>query len=530
MDSNMLNALYDGYEKNGWWDKKTHSERLHEQVLIRGNKTAIVDMNGSITFAKLERDSDRLAAYFLSCGIRKGDRIVLQHVNVISFAVICFALFRIGAIPVLAMPAHRETEVSAIIGNSGAVGYIAIRSYHGFDYTALAEKMLAKHSLKHFWYADEIEALDLGKYELSNMKFDKPSSRDCAMFVLSGGSTGIPKLIPRIHASFLHEQDCCAKAFGVDSEMKVLIAMPLTHAWNLCGPGLFGSLLNGATAVLAYNGSADEILRLMNDHRITHAGLVPSLIMACIQIIELVGGYDLSSLCSIQIGGSMSTRQLMESAFSTFGCTIQQAYGMSEGLVCGTSPDDDIDTLLTAHGHPVSEGDTLVILDENDEPLPVGEVGQIAARGPCVFTGYYNNKSANERAFTHDGFYKTGDKGRIIPENGCLQVMGRTQEQINRLGEKIMPSELEDLLVNCCWIDEAYVVPASDELLIQRICVFAKVNDKSADLKKLRDYLRSCSVADFKLPDQFEIVDEFPYTAVGKVDKKALTAIAEQRK
>ena len=95
MDSNMLNALYDGYESNGWWDKKTHSERLHEQVLIRGDKTAIVDMNGSITFAQLEKDSDRLAAYFLSCGIRKDDRIVLQHINVISFAVICFAFFQI---------------------------------------------------------------------------------------------------------------------------------------------------------------------------------------------------------------------------------------------------------------------------------------------------------------------------------------------------------------------------------------------------------------------------------------------------
>ncbi len=530
MESNMLNAMYEDYENNGWWEKKTHSDRLHEQVLIRGDKTAITDTNGSITFAELENRSDRLAAYFLSSGIRKGDRIVLQHINVISFAVICFALFRIGAIPVLAMPAHRETEVSAIIENSGAVGYIAVRSYHGYDYTPLAEKMLAKHNLKHFWFADEIEALALNEYDLSGMKFDEPTSRDCAMFVLSGGSTGIPKLIPRIHASFLHEQDRCAKAFGVDSEKKVLIAMPLTHAWNLCGPGLFGSLLNGATAVLAYNGSADEILDLIQKHRITHAGLVPSLITACIQIIELVGGYDLSSLCSIQIGGSMSTKQLMESAFSTFGCTIQQAYGMSEGLVCGTSPDDDLDTLLTTHGRPVSEGDKLAILDENDEPLPVGGVGQIAARGPCVFTGYYNNKSANERAFTRDGFYKTGDKGRIVPETGDLQVIGRVQEQINRLGEKIMPSEIEELLSECGWIDEAYVVPASDELLIQRICVFAKVNDKSADLKMLRDYLRSCNVADFKLPDQFEIVDELPYTAVGKVDKKALTAIAEQHK
>ncbi|SFK44131.1 2,3-dihydroxybenzoate-AMP ligase/yersiniabactin salicyl-AMP ligase [Lachnospiraceae bacterium KH1T2] len=530
MNKEVCRELAEKYAEEGLWIKKTHTDYLHEQVIKNGEKTAIIDRERSITFRELEDRANRLAAYFSKDGLKKGDRVVLQHVNTISFAEICFAFFRLGVIPVLAMPAHREREVSAIIETSGAKGYIVVRSYHGYEYSELAEKMRKKYEgLKYFWFVDEIEELDIESYGEEDIPKPEAHFDDIAILVLSGGTTGIPKLIPRIHASFLHEQQGCAEMFGVKEGSRVLVAMPLAHAWNLCGPGLFGSLLSGAEVVLGYDGTSDEILDLIQKYKITNAGLVPSLIMSCMQIMDFCGDFDLSSLKNMQVGGSMTTQKFLEEAVEHFGGIIQQAYGMSEGLVCGTEKGIEMQKLLTCHGKPVCEGDKIVILDENDEVMPDGAIGQIATRGPSVFMGYFNNPTADQRSFTDDGFYKTGDKGRIDPDTGELQVLGRVAEQINRMGEKVMPSELEDYLMECSWIKEAYVVPAEDKELIQRICIFAKVNDHSADLKEIRTYLRSKGIAEFKLPDQFEIVNEFPYTAVGKIDRKKLSEIANIR-
>ncbi len=530
MSNDIYSELMKKYAESGLWSKKTHTDLLHENVKKYADKTAIIDHQRSVTFKELEHNADRFAAYFAEKGLKKGDKVILQHVNEISFAEICFAFFRIGVIPVLAMPAHREKEISSIIEVSNAVGYIAVRSYHGYEYEELTGKMLKKHkNIKYFWFVDELEKLDLDKYTPEDIPAAESEYDDVAILVLSGGTTGVPKLIPRIQASFLHEQMGCADMFEVDETRRVLVAMPLTHVWNLCGPGLFGSILNGATVVLGYDASADEILRLIQQYKITNVGLVPSLIMSCMQIMDMFNDFDVSSLKSMQVGGSMSTQKFLEDAVEHFGNIIQQAYGMGEGLVCGTGIGADIQTLLTCHGKPVCIGDEIEILDEEDSPLPEGNVGQIVTRGPSIFMGYYNNPTANSKSFTENGFYKTGDKGRIVPETGQLQVLGRVAEQINRMGEKIMPSELEDYLMECEWIKEAYVVPAEDEELIQRICVFAKVNKESADLKDIRTYLRSKGIAEFKLPDQFEIVNDFPYTAVGKINRKKLSEIANIR-
>lgn len=523
MNSKREELLYDSYEKNGWWNLKTHSEELHEQVEKRGDKIAVIDFQRVITFKQLESESEKMAAYFLSQGIAKGDKIVLQHINTISFAVICFALFRIGAIPVLAMPAHRETEVSGIIDKSHATGYIVIRSFHGYNYEKMAKNINEKHRvIKYFWFVDELESIDLEEYSLNRYNFEEPNHRDIAMIVLSGGSTGNPKLIPRLHASFLHEQRYCAKTFGVKENSIVLIAMQLTHAWNLCGPGLLGTLFQGGTAILAYHGSTDEIFALIQKYKVTHIALVPSLVKAMIDILKLGISIDISSLYSIQIGGSMSTPKFIEDAYKYFKCIIQQAYGMSEGLVCGTHIDDDLQTIMTTHGEPVSPGDDVKILDENDNVLPEGEIGQIAARGPSIITEYYNDECSTTKSFTKEGYYKTGDKGRKIGKKSYIQVLGRIQEQINRMGEKIMPSELEDYLSECQWIEEAYVIPIEDDLLVQKIYVFAKIKNKCVTLELIREFLRDKKIAEYKQPDELIVMDYFPYTAVGKVDKEAL--------
>ena len=521
-------TIKEQYLKKGWWKKQTHGDLLSACAVKYGSKIAIVDDRESITFQELDDKTDRLAAWFLNSGLKKGDRILLQGINRISYAMICFAFFKIGVIPITILPSHREIEVRGILESSEACGYICVKKYHGYDYQPLVDKMTNQFDfLKNVWYIEDLEKINLEQYELSDCDFEKPEYDDPAIFVLSGGTTGIPKMIPRVHASFRCEQDACARAFGVDENSVVLVSMPLSHAWNLVGPGMIGSLLQGAQVVLSYNGTADEILDAVQKYKVTSMGLVPSLILTCMDILRITDEYDLSSLKSIQIGGAMSTGQLLLDAMDAFGCVIQQAYGMSEGLVCATRMNDENSILISTHGRPVCEGDDLQILDEDENPVEPGGEGEIAAKGPCLFDGYYNNPSANSRAFSGDGYYLTGDRGRILSETGYLQVTGRVKEQINRMGEKIMPSELEEYLIHYPGVEEVYVVPANDRVLTQRIVVFIKTDDKNLTLKDIRSFLEEQNVASYKMPDQLILREEWPYTGVGKVDKKKLQSIAE---
>lgn len=527
MNQQEYERLCSSYEQRGLWEKTTHGEKLKACAAKYGDRIALIDENGQMSYRQLDEASDRMAAYFLSQGFERGDRMIIQHVNSIGFTVMCFAMFKIGVIPTLAMPSHGPRELEGIIQAAQPKGYIVIREYHGRSYETMALQMKERFDcIRHLMFAEDLEALELDGYTLEGAAYERPSNRDTAILVLSGGSTGIPKLISRPHADFLHLQKYCALSCGMDENSVSLIAMPVTHCWNLCGPGLFGSIFCGARTVLCRNGSADEILRYIEKYRVTTLALVPSLISACIDIIDIID-MDIASLEMLQIGGSMCPPQLAKRAMDRLGCTVQQIYGMSEGFVAGTRPDDPEDILLNTQGTPVSPGDILRIVDENDNDVPLGEAGQVIAKGPSVVTEYYNSPALSSRYFTEDGFYRTGDRGRILPESGRLQILGRTQEQINRLGEKIMPSELEELLLEHPDIKEVYVVPASDEKLGQRICVCLGRESRKLSLEDLRTFLRGKGVAAFKLPDQLIWVDMWPLTAVKKIDKVKLQSLAE---
>ena len=147
-------------------------------------------------------------------------------------------------------------------------------------------------------------------------------------------------------------------------------------------------------------------------------------------------------------------------------------YFLQQGFVCATYPDDPFDIILNTQGRPISPGDILKIVDENDREVPHGTEGEIIAIGPSVVTEYYGVPELTKVYFTEDGSYRTGDKGVISPETGCIRILGRTREQINRLGEKIMPSELEERLADYPGADLVCVTPASDAELGQRICLF----------------------------------------------------------
>ena len=232
----------------------------------------------------------------------------------------------------------------------------------------------------------------------------------------------------------------------------------------------------------------------------------------------------MSSLEVLQVGGAKFSHEAARRVAPILGCTLQQVFGMAEGLVNYTRLDDDTDTIVATQGRPLSDFDEIRILDDDDNLVNEGETGHLLTRGPYTIRGYYQSPEHNLKAFTCDGFYRTGDLVRM-DEHGNLIVEGRAKDQINKGGEKIAAEELENHLLAHPGVFDAAVVAMPDDYLGERICAFViakprlRVPLKPLDLKK---FLRTKQLAEFKYPDRFELVDAFPATKFGKVDKKVL--------
>lgn len=517
-------SLFERYINDGFWLKKTQFEQLEEQAAKCPDKIAVTDDERSLSFKQLVTRSRAYAEYFLSLGLKKGDKVIVQLGNSVSVAEILYACFAAGLVIHPMLMSYRETEINGVIENLEPALYIADGKYMGFDHTALAERCIAQsgRSVKLITLT-EFESVKLDEFMTEEPVKDKPVYTDTAIIVSSSGSTGIPKLIERRHGNYINCQMTCADSIKMTPEDVDLIPMPLMHCWNLCGPGLVGSIALGCKVVISKYSTPDEIMRLTEKYSVTVAALVPSLIKACIEYRKYDDSEDISSLRVIQAGGSMCPPELVSEAMEKLGCTVQQIYGMSEGFVSATAVDDDYETIISTQGLPVCEGSEMKIVDQNGEEVPEGERGELLVRGPAVVTEYFKNDAANERSFTEDLFYRTGDEA-VLDEAGRIKILGRVVELINRCGEKITPSEVEEMLLKIDHIKEAAVIGKPDPELGQKVCAFVTADDPAAvpDLAGIRKKLSEMGLASFKLPDIFEVLSEMPRTGVGKIDKKKL--------
>jgi non-ribosomal peptide synthetase component E (peptide arylation enzyme) len=195
---------------------------------------------------------------------------------------------------------------------------------------------------------------------------------------------------------------------------------------------------------------------------------------------------------------------------------------MAEGLHSFTRIDDPPEVRFATEGRPLSPADEIRIVDPDGHDLPPGAVGELLTRGPYTVRGYYRAERYNDQVFTPDGFYRTGDLARVTPQ-GHLVVAGRLRDVVNRGGEKVPTGEVEEHLRAHPSVRQAAVVAVPDPTLGEKSCAFViPAAGGSPTLTGLRDFLAGRGLADYKLPDLLRLIDSFPYTAVGKVDKRAL--------
>ena len=479
---------------------------------------------------ELKQKADCLAAAFLRKGILKGDKVLVQLPNRISFVIVFFALSKIGAVPIMMLPAHREAELEGIIELAKPAAYIVVEKYLGFSYVPMANAMKEKYScIRHIFIDSESGDISgmIAETCGENGAFPAVDGYETAVLLLSGGTTGVPKLIPRTHTDYMYNARMSAKRCRLDSSDVYLASLPVAHNFPLCCPGLLGTLDVGGKVVLASATSPDDILDAITEEGVTITALVPAMVTVCMEMLEWDEDYDISSLRILQVGGAMLEDSLADKIIEEWPCKLMQVFGTAEGLLSFTSPEDEGSLIARCQGTPVSPADEVKIVDEEDKAVPEGVFGELLSRGPYTIDGYYMAEEANKKSFTPDGFYRTGDKA-MWTKDGRLRLGGRIKEQINRAGEKIMPSEIEAYLCRHSKIKEAAVVGVPDETLGNRICAFLVTDDEAGiDLQEIHRFLREIGVAAYKMPDQIERVETWPLTSVGKIDKKALERMAQ---
>lgn len=513
------------YREKGYWTGQTFPEILQARVQDHPHRVAVVDQDKSWTYAQLYQRAEQHAAGFLARGLQPGDRVLVQMGNVAEFLSVVFGLFRAGLIPVYALPAHRLNEVRHLLQKSEAVAYITMGDYGGFDYRVLARQLKDEvASLHHVIIAGDCTTftpLD----ECVAEPVDLPDLCDpshVAFMQISGGSTGLPKLIARTHNDYIYSFRASNEICAVNQDSVYLVALPVAHNFPMSSPGYMGTIYAGGKVVMAPSGDPQACFPLIEKEKVTISGLVPPLARLWLDAANSGKFHtDLSSLETLLVGGAKFDEITARRIKPVLGCQLQQVFGMAEGLVNYTRRDDPIDLIATTQGRPISEDDEILIVDDEDRPVADGTSGHLLTRGPYTIRSYHNDDSANARSFTKDGFYRTGDIVKRLA-SGHLEVLGRAGDHINRAGEKISAEEIEGHLIAHPDVFDATVVAIADEAMGERSCAFVIAANEKPKKAALKRWMRERDLAAFKIPDQIVFVTHFNTTAVGKISRKEL--------
>jgi 2,3-dihydroxybenzoate-AMP ligase len=346
-----------------------------------------------------------------------------------------------------------------------------------------------------------------------------------ALMLLSGGTTGLPKLIPRTHDDYIYNAGQAAREMGFSADTRCLFLLPLAHNYNLAAPGFLGAMSQGATVILSDDTSAGIVFPLIERERVSHVGAALPLIAQWLEAPE-VAGCDLGSLKTITNGGARLPQLMRRGVEEKFGCTFIESYGTSEGLICQTGSDDPEAIRFESSGRPISPADEIKIVDEAGVELPDGEVGELLVRGPYTIRGYYRNPEADAAAFTKDGFYRMGDA--VWKQGGYLHTQGRRTDIVNRGGEKISCAEVESHIIAHPSVQSACLVAMPDPVYGEKACACVIVGGGGElTFDDLVSFLLSRDIAKFKLPERLEVVNEFPLSPAGKVLRRELQSRIE---
>ena len=533
------------FEAAGYWAGVPLGELMHEVSRRVPDAPAVVDAaDGTrLTHGELAARADAAAARLLDLGLKPGHRLIMQLPNGWEFVVLTYACLRAGIVPVMALTAHRRMELTYLARHAEATAIAVPDRLRDFDHQSLAHDLAADaqevtgEPLRVLVAGNDLapDSIDLqtlcGMPETAvQFTGPPPGNRDVAVFLLSGGTTGLPKLIARTHDDYAYNIRISSELAGFGPGSRYLVSLPAGHNFSLACPGLLGALLAGGRVIMLPSAEPTRAFATIAAEGVTHTAVVPTVAGRWIEYAAEHGADELATLTVLQVGGARLADSLARKISPVLGVTLQQVFGMAEGLLNCTRLDDPADIICTTQGRPASPADEIRLVDESDTDVPPGQPGTLLTRGPYTPRGYYRAAEQNAQAFTPDGWYRSGDICRFTPE-GNLVVEGRDKDMINRGGEKISAEEVENLVYQVLpAVSHVAAVAMPDDALGERVCLYVVAkNGVAVTLEEIRAAMEPLGIARFKLPEHLVLVEELKSTKVGKIDKKALRADIAER-
>ncbi|WP_019202275.1 AMP-binding protein [Tsukamurella sp. 1534] len=521
------------YREQGYWCGRSLPDELLDAADRFADRPALVTPEVRWSYSDLARRARSFASGIQAgTDLAVGEPVMFQMGNVAETLVAYLGSLVAGLRPVCTLPQHRVREIGLLAQHVGARASV-LQADHGRGEPAQVARELHAEGVLDTIIVARGEAIGGGP-TLEQLVADGAGGpapapvhpEQIAVYQLSGGTTGLPKVAPRQHEEYVYNSRAWAEALGWDSSTRVLYPLPVMHNAGIA-LAVQPVLLTGATLVLAPSAAVPPLLDLIEAERPVSLPLVPPALAVRMLEEPRSRGADLSCITQFIVGGQALPEGVSQRLRDELGIAVMQMFGMAEGMFLVTPDGAGEDVRHRTVGAPVSVADEVRIAAiGSDDEVAVGEIGEFCARGPYTIRGYYRAAQHNRDAFSSDGFYRTGDLARAHEINGVrmYSIEGRIKDVINRGVEKIHAEEVEEIILRHPDVVNAALVAMPDPVLGERACAFLILEPGAAGITvaALGEFLLAQGLAKYKLPERVEVVSEFPLSNVGKVSKKDL--------
>jgi fatty-acyl-CoA synthase len=515
--------------------EETIGENLRRTVERFGEREALVvrDQGYRATYDELWREVGLAARGLLARGVRKGDRVGIWAPNRAEWAVIQFATARIGAILVTINPAYKAAELEYALAKAGVSVLVQARGFRGADYVAMVQEVRSRCPLlratlvlEDDWEGLLAEGERVDERELAAVERTLDPSEPINVQYTSG-TTGFPKGATLSHRNLVNNAYFTARNLRYTADDRVCVPVPFYHCFGMV-LGNLACVTHGACVVVPGAAfDAETTLQTVAAERCTSLYGVPTMFIAELEHPRF-GELDLSSLrtgimagapCPVEV--MTKVRSLMHMEEVTIACGMTETSPLSTQ----TAVDDDVDKQVTTVGRAHPHVEVKVVDPATGETVPRGSAGEQCTRGYSIMLGYWDDEQATRQAIDADGWMHTGDLA-VMDDDGYLAIVGRIKDMIIRGGENIYPREVEEFVLTIRGVSDAYVIGVPSERYGEEVMAWVTLGAGSAlTPEELTDACRG-RIATYKIPRYWKVVDEFPMTITGKVQKFRMREIA----
>lgn len=512
----------------------TAGEYLDRAVQNNGDKIALIYNDETLTYHQLADKVTNLAASLINLGVKQGDKVAIIMPNWPEMVIASQAIMKIGAVKVPMHSNFRTVEIATTLKHCEAKVLIMASEWQGYSYANTINSI--RHDLPDLknvivigpTHADMISLRQLingnscaQKIVDDYLKENPVEADDLACLLYTSGTTGTPKGILHTHNS-IYRLAYSSNITRKVTEQEIWLGMlPLSSAFGIEYIELC-PIISNSTLILMETYDPLQALQLIDKYQITSPVGVPTMFIRMLKNPDFEK-FNVSSVRNAYLGGAASPEDMMLSIKEKFGCTITVTYGASElGHSTMTELDDSMQLICNTSGVPIYGGAEVKIVGVNGRIVERNEIGEIYTRSFGNSLGYYKDPESTADTYTNDGWIHVGDLG-VMNDQGYITVVGRSKDMIVRGGHNVYPDEIESILNACPGIELVSIVGYPDPELGERACAFVKLKPEATNISRdeLVAFLKG-KVARYKIPDLVKIVDQFPMTATGKIQKRKL--------